>query len=69
MNILLLLFIIYTAFSIVATAFYLWHCAFSKNDFFVLNMSIVEQREFLIGFIVAFVGVLFNLLCYSSILF
>ena len=63
MNILLLLFIIYTAFSIVATSFYLWHCAFSKDDLFVLNMSVIEQKEFLIGFLFSFVLILFNL-CY-----
>ena len=63
MNILLVLFIIYTAFSIVATGFYLWHCAFSKDAFFVLNMSVIEQREFVFGFMLSFVLVLFNL-CY-----
>ena len=60
MDILVLLFILYMVFSVVATSYYLWHCAFSKDDLFVLSMSRIEQKEFLFGFIVSFVLVSIN---------
>ena len=61
MNVFLLLFLIYIAFSIVATGFYLYYVGFNKDDLFVLKMERVEQKEFLIKFMLLF-GVVLNIL-------
>ena len=62
MNLLLVLFLMYMAFSVVATAFYLAQVGFSKDDLFVLTMDRVEQKRFLLSFIGVFLIVVFNLL-------
>lgn len=62
MNLFLILFLIYMAFSIVAIGFYLYYVGFNKDDLFVLTMERVEQIKFLCMFNGCFMGVLFYLM-------
>ena len=54
MNLFLILFLIYMAFSIVAIGFYLYYVGFNKDDLFVLTMERVEQIKFLCFMVVLF---------------
>lgn len=65
MSLFMVLFIIYIAFSIVATGFYLYYVGFNKDDLFILRMERVEQIKFICMFNGCFMGVLFYLLNYS----
>lgn len=62
MNLFLVLFLMYVAFSIVATGFYLAHVGFNKDDMFVLRMERVEQIKFVCLFNMCYFGVLFYLM-------
>lgn len=62
MNLFLILFLMYMAFSIVATGFYLAHVGFNKDDMFVLQMERVEQVKFVCLFNMCYLGVLFYLM-------
>ena len=62
MNLFLILFLMYMAFSIVATGFYLAHVRFNKDDMFVLKMERVEQVKFVCLFNMCYLGVLFYLM-------
>ena len=62
MNLFLILFLMYMAFSIVATGFYLVHVGFNKDDMFVLKMERVEQVKFVCLFNMCYFGVLFYLM-------
>ena len=67
MSIFVLLFIVYMAFSIVATGFYLAYVGFNKDDLFVLTMNRVEQEKFLLAFSCMFMLVLYNLVSLNLI--
>lgn len=67
MNLIVLLFIVYMAFSIVATGFYLYYVGFNKDDMFVLKMERVEQIKFVCAFSAIFMCVLYYLLNFSFI--
>ena len=62
MNLFLILFLMYMAFSIVATGFYLAHVGFNKDDMFVLQMERVEQIRFVCMFNACFIGLSYYLL-------
>ena len=60
MNLFLLLCVAYLAFSIVATGFYLYYVGLNKDDLFVLKMERVEQKEFILKFMLLFI-MIFNI--------
>lgn len=62
MNLFLILFLMYMAFSIVATGFYLAHVGFNKDDMFVFQMERIEQIRFVCMFNACFIGLLYYLL-------